>query len=56
MAEIIFETEKEYQEYINRIDGKFTLKRNEQLQATKERIKKIKKLNIVTNSSTLKGS
>lgn len=49
--EIVFDTEKEHQEFIDRIYGKFTPERNKQLQATRERMKKLrgKKLNLVSS-------
>lgn len=49
--EIVFKTEKEYQEFVDRIQGKFTPERNKQLQATRERMKKLrgKELNLVSN-------
>lgn len=49
MGQIVFETEKEYQEFMGRLSGDFTPKRNKELQATRERLQvlKNKPLNIV---------
>lgn len=45
-TELCFDTEKEFKEFMDRLDGKVTSERNKQLEETRDRMKQIKRLRI----------